>query len=253
MPTENSDQPAHPRSLISLRRALWVAKDPKCLQSDSKDTDQISMTIRALLMCKLISPLAVQICSKDPFCVARSMLNHEFRGILNLFFSMPECEPFSFVFYWWYAFTKKTCFIIQSTLVISTSLTSNNRLSRSENLVPFKHENLTTDKILWKREEIALKEQFLLFSTIFSIYIYLTSGVKLHIHLWNVVVPSIFLLNSANLICRSSDISKYFRESLGVRDNESRLYMQIYCMFMCCTNTPRQEQEQITLYICIVV
>ena len=51
----------------------------------------------------------------------------------------------------------------------------------------FKHENLTTgNKILWKRGEIAPREQFLLFSTIFSIY--LTSGVKLHIHLWNVVV-----------------------------------------------------------------
>ena len=28
------------------------------------------------------------------------------------------------------------------------------------------------------------------------------------------------LLNSANLICRSTDISKYFRESLGIRDND---------------------------------
>ena len=36
-----------------------------------------------------------------------------------------------------------------------------------------------------------------------------------------------FFLSSANLICRSTDISKYFRESLGIRDNESRLYMHI--------------------------
>ena len=36
-----------------------------------------------------------------------------------------------------------------------------------------KHENLTTvKKILWKRGEIAPKEQFLLFSTIFSIYFF---------------------------------------------------------------------------------
>ena len=34
-----------------------------------------------------------------------------------------------------------------------------------------------------------------------------------------------FFLKSANLICRSTDISKYFRESLGVRDNESQLYL----------------------------
>ena len=32
-------------------------------------------------------------------------------------------------------------------------------------------------------------------------------------------------LNSANLICRSTDISKCFRGSLRFRDNESRLYL----------------------------
>ena len=31
-------------------------------------------------------------------------------------------------------------------------------------------------------------------------------------------------LISANVISRSSDISKYSREALGLRDNESRLY-----------------------------
>ena len=34
-----------------------------------------------------------------------------------------------------------------------------------------------------------------------------------------------FFLNSATLICRGTDILKYFRESLGIRDNESRLYV----------------------------
>ena len=34
-----------------------------------------------------------------------------------------------------------------------------------------------------------------------------------------------FFLNSGNLVCRSTGISMYFRESLGVRDNESRLYI----------------------------
>ena len=34
-----------------------------------------------------------------------------------------------------------------------------------------------------------------------------------------------FFLNSANLIYRGTDISKYFRESLGIRDNESLLYL----------------------------
>ena len=42
---------------------------------------------------------------------------------------------------------------IQSTLLIS-----NNRLSQSEKLVLLKHEFLTTDKILWKKGEIAPQE-----------------------------------------------------------------------------------------------
>ena len=32
-------------------------------------------------------------------------------------------------------------------------------------------------------------------------------------------------LSSVNLICRSTDISKCFRGSLRLRDNESRLYL----------------------------
>ena len=38
-----------------------------------------------------------------------------------------------------------------------------------------------------------------------------------------------FFLNSANLICRGTAISKYFRGSLGIRDNESRLYISSIC------------------------
>ena len=54
-----------------------------------------------------------------------------------------------------------------------------------------KHKNLTTaNKILWKRGEIAPKEQFLLFRNIFNIS--LTSGVKLHMHLLDVAVRFIF-------------------------------------------------------------
>ena len=55
-----------------------------------------------------------------------------------------------------------------------------------------KHENVTTSKkILWKRGEIAPKEQFLHFSTIFF-DISLTSRVQLHINLLNVIVGIIF-------------------------------------------------------------
>ena len=66
------------------------------------------------------------------------------------------------------------------------------------------------------------EEKTSLFHNIFSIS--LTSGVKLHIHLLNVVVRSIVFLTSATLIFRGTDISKCFRGSLGIRDNESRLY-----------------------------
>ena len=75
---------------------------------------------------------------------------------------------------------------------------------------------------MWKRGENAPEEQFLLFSTIFSIC--LTSGVKLHIHLLNMVVRFIVFFTSATLIFRGTDISKCFRKSLGIRDNQSRLY-----------------------------
>ena len=78
---------------------------------------------------------------------------------------------------------------------------------------------------MWKRGEIAPKEQFLLFSTLFYIYIFQTSGVKLRIHLLNMVVQFIVFLTLSTLICRGTDISKCFSESLGIRDNESRLYI----------------------------
>ena len=75
---------------------------------------------------------------------------------------------------------------------------------------------------MWKRGEIAPKEQFLPFFTLFYI-IFLISGVKLHIHLLNVVVQFIVFLTLSALICRGTDISKCFSESLEIRVNESRL------------------------------
>ena len=43
----------------------------------------------------------------------------------------------------------------------------------------------------------------------------------------------LFFLNSANLICRGTDISKYFRESVGIRDNEGRMYDDFLCVSPC--------------------
>ena len=78
---------------------------------------------------------------------------------------------------------------------------------------------------MWKRGE---RSNFSSFPHYF-IYIFLTSGVKLHIHLLNVVIQFIVFLTLSTLICRGTDISKYYSVSLGVRDNESRLYMHIQC------------------------
>ena len=62
--------------------------------------------------------------------------------------------------------------VIQSTLVISISLISNNRLSRSENLVLVLTQRSTNRQhnIVEKKRNCSL-EQFLLISTIFSIYL----------------------------------------------------------------------------------
>ena len=64
---------------------------------------------------------------------------------------------------------------------------------------------------MWKRGEIAPKEHF----SSFPYYIYISNlGVKLHIHLLNVIVQIIVLLTLSTLICRGTDISKCFSESL---------------------------------------
>ena len=52
-------------------------------------------------------------------------------------------------------------------------------------------------------------------------------GVRLHIHSVKGGCSINCFPESANLICRSTDISNCFIESLGVRDNESRLYFLI--------------------------
>ena len=100
--------------------------------------------------------------------------------------------------------------LLQLTLVISTSLISNNRLSRSENLVP---------AWTWRSNN---RSNFSSFPQYFQIisnfksqitYIFVKCGCS-----------NYYSLNSANMIYRGTDISNYFSESLGIRDNESRLY-----------------------------
>ena len=87
----------------------------------------------------------------------------------------------------------------------------------------FKHENLATgNKILWKRGEIAPKEQYFQYisNTRSQItYIFVNCGIDL------------FFLNSANLICRGTDISKYFRVSLEFEI--TRVDCIYLCMYVC--------------------
>ena len=79
-----------------------------------------------------------------------------------------------------------------------------------------KHENLTTcEKYCGKEEKLLLRSNFSSFPQYFQYisnfkspitYIFVKCG-----------FANYFFLNSANLICQSTDISKYFRESLGIR------------------------------------
>ena len=120
--------------------------------------------------------------------------------------------------------------LIQSIIIYSTSLISNNHLTRVTACLEVKiwslflHGNLTTgNKILWKRGEIAPKEQVFLFSTVFFQYIS-NFGKQITCSFVKCGCSIYFILNSANLICQDTNIWKYFRESCRLRDNESRLY-----------------------------
>ena len=77
---------------------------------------------------------------------------------------------------------------------------------------------------MWKRGEITPKGAISRLFHIIIIYIFLTSGVKLHIHLLNMVVQFIVFLTLSTMICRGMDISKCFSESLEIRDNESTVF-----------------------------
>ena len=89
-----------------------------------------------------------------------------------------------------------------------------------------KHENLTTGKkYCGKEEKLLLRSNFSSFPQYFQYisnfkspitYIFVKCG-----------CANYFFLNSANLICQGTDISKYFRQSLGIRDNKSRMYLNL--------------------------
>ena len=78
----------------------------------------------------------------------------------------------------------------------------------------FNHKNLSTgNKILWKRGEIVPKKNF---SSVLQSFQYISNfRCRTTYSLVKCGRSIYFRLNSANLICRGTDISKYFRESVG--------------------------------------
>ena len=127
--------------------------------------------------------------------------------------------------------TTRMCRMIWSLKYIWLSL-SRTRLSRITAYLEVKilslpkHENLTTSKkYCGKEEKLLLRSNFSSFPQYFR-YI---SNVKSPITYIFVKCgcSNYFFLSSENLICRGTDISKCFRESLGIRDNESRLYIYL--------------------------
>ena len=56
-----------------------------------------------------------------------------------------------------------------------------------------------------------------------------------------------------NLICRTTDISKCFRGSLQLRDNESRLYIHLYLFREYCSRFQNEETKLFCLRVMVGV
>ena len=103
-----------------------------------------------------------------------------------------------------------------------------------------KHEHLQVTKYCEKEEKLLLRSNFSSFPQYFQhisnfkspiTYTFVKCGCSIY-----------FFLNSSNLICRGTDISRYFRESIRIRDNESRLYFL-------CINPYREMQRKSIAYM----
>ena len=86
-----------------------------------------------------------------------------------------------------------------------------------------KHETITAGKkYCGKEKKLLLRSNF---SSIAQYFRYITNFKSSITHIFaKCGCSNYFFLNSVNPICRGTDISKYFRESLGIRDNGSLLY-----------------------------
>ena len=109
---------------------------------------------------------------------------------------------------------------------------------------------------MWKRAEISSFPQYFQYISNFRsqiTYSFVKCGCLIY-----------FFLNSANFICRGTDISKYFRESLGLGDNETvflflreykaRHFMVIICIgynYFYAPKTEYKDATSIHLYMSI--
>ena len=65
IPSEDSDQPGHPPSLISVFAAQRAAKDPIILHADSKNSDQTLRMSRLISLGAQIILLVLSRCDSD--------------------------------------------------------------------------------------------------------------------------------------------------------------------------------------------
>ena len=150
---------------------------------------------------------ACSMCVADLFC---SNLVFSFAPVADRLNGLLLCFIIMFVMF------------IQSTLVISNSLISNNRLSRSET-GPCFHTEIYQQNIVEKRRNCSLGAIYPLFPQYFQYISNLEVKSKIH------SVKGGCLINCFPQV-RKSDMSKYgylevFLRVLCFRDNESRLYL----------------------------
>ena len=129
---------------------------------------------------------------------------------------------------------------------ISTSLITNNRLSWNEKPGScFQHgqqnivENIVEKRLIRCNFSFFFSQYFQFISNFRSqiTYSYVKCGCLIY-----------FFPNSANLISRSSNISKYFRESLELWDNESLL---IWSKKLICTLVNWTDNKSLTELSCL--
>ena len=120
-------------------------------------------------------------------------------------------------------------FSIQSTLVSRLCLSRITAYLEVKIWPLFEYENLTTgNKIFWKRGE----SNFSSFSQYFQYICNFNNQTADSFVKCGCLIYFFSLSILQNLICRGTNISKYFRVSLGLWDNESQMYLNRHVFIM---------------------